>query len=462
MPEIVFKEMWSVIESGQPWMGLVKNRCKNGDHYWVSAYVTPIFEEGEIVGYESVRSKPTDDGIRRAEKVYARIRKNQTFVPFLLDIFLIIRRKILIFPIFFITIVPVILNLSIKFTCLWVFLTFLIYLVFDFFFSQKEIKKVLQLNEKIFSQDSVARTYSNSGPGWRRLELGLIGEKTRLYTIMILLSDLSEQLAELTNAADQKISLSQNHIHSQQDDIHKIASAVNQISCSISEVSSSLKATAQGTKDANQAAQSISSVTSENFETMKIITEDMGSLHEAIQILSQSMLDIVSATNLINGITRQTNLLALNAAIEAARAGEHGRGFAVVADEVKSLAQQTQKSTVEIHKSIKVFKTQVERAKESVEKNLKSVDEGQNQIQKTNEQISSITTQFNQINDQTTKMSTAIEEQSQSANEINRQISRVSDLAKKTVEESSHAFDSSKKTRKLAQDLKILIDRFNR
>ena len=52
-------------------MGIVKNRCKNGDHYWVDAYVSPIIEEGSTLGYESVRVKPNRDLIERAEKIYS-------------------------------------------------------------------------------------------------------------------------------------------------------------------------------------------------------------------------------------------------------------------------------------------------------------------------------------------------------------------------------------------------------
>ncbi|MCG8998917.1 PAS domain-containing protein [Edwardsiella piscicida] len=55
MPPAAFEHMWSTLKSGRSWMGLVKNRCKNGDHYWVSAYVTPIAKNGSIVEYQSVR-----------------------------------------------------------------------------------------------------------------------------------------------------------------------------------------------------------------------------------------------------------------------------------------------------------------------------------------------------------------------------------------------------------------------
>lgn len=74
MPSAVFKDMWSYISKGKVWMGLVKNRRKNGDYYWVSAFVTPVFENDKVVGYESVRVNALPDEIARAEATYKRIR----------------------------------------------------------------------------------------------------------------------------------------------------------------------------------------------------------------------------------------------------------------------------------------------------------------------------------------------------------------------------------------------------
>ncbi|WP_306523766.1 PAS domain-containing protein [Rheinheimera sp.] len=73
MPAAAFEVMWSHLKAGKPWMGLVKNRCKNGDYYWVDAYVTPVTEKGKVVGYESVRSCPKREDVVRAEGLYARI-----------------------------------------------------------------------------------------------------------------------------------------------------------------------------------------------------------------------------------------------------------------------------------------------------------------------------------------------------------------------------------------------------
>lgn len=58
MPKEAFKIMWDTLKQGKAWMGLVKNRCKNGDFYWVDAYVTPVTEGGKVIGYESVRTVP--------------------------------------------------------------------------------------------------------------------------------------------------------------------------------------------------------------------------------------------------------------------------------------------------------------------------------------------------------------------------------------------------------------------
>ena len=43
VPSAVFAHMWETLKQGKPWMGIVNNRCKNGDFYWVNAYVTPIY-----------------------------------------------------------------------------------------------------------------------------------------------------------------------------------------------------------------------------------------------------------------------------------------------------------------------------------------------------------------------------------------------------------------------------------
>ena len=54
MPPQAFKWLWDTVKDRRPWRGTVKNRCKNGDHYWVRATVAPVFENGEVVGYSGM------------------------------------------------------------------------------------------------------------------------------------------------------------------------------------------------------------------------------------------------------------------------------------------------------------------------------------------------------------------------------------------------------------------------
>lgn len=73
MPPAAFEDLWSTVKAGKPWNGLVKNRCKNGDHYWVEANVAPVREGDHVVGYMSVRSKVTRKQIENIEPVYRRM-----------------------------------------------------------------------------------------------------------------------------------------------------------------------------------------------------------------------------------------------------------------------------------------------------------------------------------------------------------------------------------------------------
>jgi PAS domain S-box-containing protein len=78
MPPQAFADLWKTVEEGFPWQGMVKNRCKNGDHYWVHAFVVPIQKNEQIVGYMSVRSQPTRQEISAAEALYNELKHRQT------------------------------------------------------------------------------------------------------------------------------------------------------------------------------------------------------------------------------------------------------------------------------------------------------------------------------------------------------------------------------------------------
>ncbi|TNF39193.1 MAG: PAS domain-containing protein [Gammaproteobacteria bacterium] len=73
MPSAAFEDLWNCLKNGRPWLGYVKNRCKNGDFYWVEANVSPVFRNGQPVEYLSVRYKPTQEQVRSAEALYRQL-----------------------------------------------------------------------------------------------------------------------------------------------------------------------------------------------------------------------------------------------------------------------------------------------------------------------------------------------------------------------------------------------------
>jgi methyl-accepting chemotaxis protein len=77
MPPAAFADLWKTVKSGRPWHGVVKNRCKNGDYYWVTANVIPIIQQGKVVEYMSVRTKPSRATINRAEELYRQMNSGE-------------------------------------------------------------------------------------------------------------------------------------------------------------------------------------------------------------------------------------------------------------------------------------------------------------------------------------------------------------------------------------------------
>jgi len=78
MPQEAFRDFWDTLKEGKSWSGIVKNRCKNGDHYWVMANASPIFQNGTVVGYMSVRSRPERKQVEMADELYRKMRNKET------------------------------------------------------------------------------------------------------------------------------------------------------------------------------------------------------------------------------------------------------------------------------------------------------------------------------------------------------------------------------------------------
>jgi aerotaxis receptor len=70
MPAVAFKDLWDTLARGEKWQGFVKNLRKDGRYYWVKATVIPNVRNGVVVGYTSVRRKPSRQHIAECERLY--------------------------------------------------------------------------------------------------------------------------------------------------------------------------------------------------------------------------------------------------------------------------------------------------------------------------------------------------------------------------------------------------------
>ncbi len=78
MPRAVFKLLWETVEAGEELFAYVKNMCKNGDHYWVYAHVTPTFDnQRRVVGFHSSRRVPERRGVEKMQVIYKALRDEE-------------------------------------------------------------------------------------------------------------------------------------------------------------------------------------------------------------------------------------------------------------------------------------------------------------------------------------------------------------------------------------------------
>lgn len=70
MPPAAFKDLWNTVNRGEKWQGFVKNLRKDGGYYWVKATVIPNVRNGQVIGYTSVRRKPSRTKVEECVKLY--------------------------------------------------------------------------------------------------------------------------------------------------------------------------------------------------------------------------------------------------------------------------------------------------------------------------------------------------------------------------------------------------------
>ncbi|WP_028670669.1 methyl-accepting chemotaxis protein [Saccharospirillum impatiens] len=457
MPSEAYEVMWSHLKANQPWMGLVKNRCKNGDYYWVNAYVTPVTDNGTVIGYESVRRVPERSDIERAEKLYGRIKKSgfkpgPAFPPRqTIATAAVVLASLALFAsgqptIAYGLVVGALASLS----AWWVL-------------SRRSLMAGLNtLLEKSFKHDLAVKSYTDDARDLGRLKVAIMSEQAHLDTVLTRIQDASIRAEKDASEALSMASEAQAEMRKQQDESDQVAAAMNQMTATINEVSDHVQQTAHKAEEARGLAKEGASVSRKTHQAIEHLKAKVDGISQAVGDLSKQTETIMGAAQIIEQIAEQTNLLALNAAIEAARAGESGRGFAVVADEVRQLAQRTQGSTQEIHSIIAELKNRAKQAITVASEGQKDAEEGLKQVAISSDKLDSIAASVDGIASMSQEMAAAVEEQAQVSEQINQQIVTISNLASSNSDLSTHAAERIGQVHKVAQQLDELVNRFKR
>lgn len=426
MPKAAFKDLWDNVKAGKNWRGAVKNRCKDGRYYWVDAYITPIFEKGELVGYQSVRVKLADKDKNSAIKAYAALNQGKRIEGW----FSVLANRHILFTSFSIIGLIGTALVSNWLALLLPILPFIIYF-------EELVTTPIYLKKLKLEYDSASRWIFSGTNSYSVADYHIKLQQGKVRTILGRVIDSANVLNRGVGALNSAALNSKQGVEKQTHELYQVSTAVEEMVATISEVSQNTISTSEKVHQAHSDCEKATLSMTTTMKQVSSLADDVAKSSTSAAELAEEAEKIGSIMQEIQGIADQTNLLALNAAIEAARAGEHGRGFSVVADEVRALSSRTHGATEQIHQSINEIQSTLRSWSETMAQGKEAAELCVTDTQLTQDVVTEVYNAITDIADLTMQISTAAEEQNAVSLEISKNIVNISDASTENLSQAT-------------------------
>jgi aerotaxis receptor len=426
MPKAAFADMWYTLQQGEPWSGIVKNRRKNGDHYWVRANAVPMVRRGQVTGYMSIRTRATAEEIAAVEPLYRAL--NDGRCKKRIHKGLVVGKgwlgKLPAMPLRWrVRSVMAVLFAGLAATLAatsagWLPLTAaaVVMLMGTLLFEQQIVRPIENVARQALK---VATGERNSVQHLNRSdELGLTLRAVGQLGLMCrwLINDVSSQVVSVRDGSD-RLAQGNDDLN---DRTRQTVANVQQTVATMNQMAASVQSNSETAAEVDKLSVAASSAATKGGNAMQTVVKTMDDIADSTQRIG-------SITSLINDIAFQTNILALNAAVEAARAGEQGKGFAVVAGEVRHLASRSASAANDIRKLIDASASKVQSGSEQVHAAGRTMDD-------IVVQVKNVTQLIAQISHATSEQATGLSELTRAVAELDSITQKNADL----VEESAH------------------------